>query len=399
MNRAVIVDAVRTPIGKGRASGSLANVHPVDLLAQVLSKLVERTGIDPEHIDDVIAGNVTQAGEQGGTPARQAALAAGFPVHVPGVTVERKCGSGQQAVDFAVQGVMAGAYDIVIAAGVESMSRVPMASNRMGQDVYGPVVNERFPNLTNQGVAAELVAHRWGLTRQQLDEYSAESHRRAEAARCRGWFEDEIIPVTTPDGVFNADETLRPETTASSIASLDPVFATEEMRAQFPHLEWMVTAASSSQITDGAAGLLIMSEERAREYGLRPLGAVRASAVVGDDPELMLTGPIPATKRVLSRSGLDLSDISAFEVNEAFAPVPLAWQEEFGVPSELLNPVGGAIALGHPLGASGARIMTTLLHHLRRTGGRYGLQTMCEAGGMANATILEALPPRESLHA
>ena len=391
MNRAVVVDAVRTPVGKGRSSGALAELHPVELLAHVLTQLVERTGVDPALIDDVIAGNVTQAGEQSGTPARQAALAAGFPTHVPGVTVERKCGSGQQAVDFAVQGVMAGAYDIVVAAGVESMSRVRMGSNRMGEDPFGPSVRQRFPNLTSQGVAAEMVAHQWGLTRDQLDEYSAESHRRADVARSQGWFDREIVPVETARGIFGADETVRPGTTAESIASLAPVFASDEMRARFPHIDWMVTAASSSQLADGAAALLIMSENKANELGLRALAAVHASAVVGDDPELMLTGPIPATARVLERADLAIADIAAFEVNEAFAPVPLAWQAEFGVESKLLNPLGGAIALGHPLGASGARIMTTLIHHLDRTGGRFGLQTMCEAGGMANATIIESL--------
>jgi acetyl-CoA acyltransferase len=389
--KAVIVDAVRTPIGKGRSSGALAGVHPVELLAQVLTSLVERNGIDPATIDDVIAGNVTVAGEQGGTPARMAALAAGFPASVPGVTVERKCGSGQQAIDFAVQGVVAGAYDLVIAGGVESMSRVPMGSNRMGQDVYGPRVNERYPDLGGQGVSAEQVAHRWNLTRDQLDDYSAESQRRAGEAQAKGWFDAEIVPVSGPGGLVTQDETPRPGTTSAAISKLVPAFETEELRARFPHLDWKVTAGSSSQIADGAAGLLIMSEERARDLGLTPLAAVHASAVVGDDPELMLTAPIPATHRVLQRAGLGIGDISAFEVNEAFAPVPLAWQAEFGVPAELLNPVGGAIALGHPLGASGARIMTTLIHHLKRTGGRFGLQTMCEAGGMANATIVESL--------
>ena len=391
MQKAVIVDAVRTPIGRGRGSGALAGVHPVDLLAHVLTSLVERNRIDPSTVDDVIAGNVTQAGEQGGTPARMAVLAAGFPVHVPGVTVERKCGSGQQAIDFAVQGVMAGAYDVVIAGGVESMSRVPMGSNRLGQDVYGPRVNERFPDLGSQGVAAEQVAHRWNLTRDQLDEYSAESHRRADEARTNGWFDAEIAPITGPAGLVSQDETPRPGTTSAAISKLVPAFETEELRARYPHLDWKVTAGSSSQISDGAAGLLIMSEVRARDLGLTPLAAIRASAVVGDDPELMLTGPIPATKKVLQRAGMGVDDIAAFEVNEAFAPVPLAWQAEFGVADELLNPVGGAIALGHPLGASGARIMTTLIHHLKRTGGRFGLQTMCEAGGMANATIVESL--------
>ncbi|GAA4474992.1 thiolase family protein [Rhodococcus olei] len=394
MNRAVIVDAVRTPLGKGKQTGALAGVHPVDLLAQVLRGLVERNDLDPAVLDDVIVGNVTQAGEQGGTPARQAVLAAGFPIHIPGVTVERKCGSGQQAIDFAVQGVMSGAYDILIAGGVESMSRVPMGCNRMGADVYGPAVNSRFPDLVSQGIAAELVAHKWGMSRAQLDEYSAASHLRADHVQKQGWFDDEIVPVTGPDGVVTADETIRPGTTPGSLSGLRTVFDTDDMRARFPHLEWMVTAGSSSQITDGAAGLLIMNEDTAHRMGLRPRAAVYASAVVGDDPELMLTGPIPATHKVLKRSGLSITDISAVEVNEAFAPVPLAWQAEFGVDPAILNPVGGAIALGHPLGASGARIMVSLIHQLERTGGRFGLQTMCEAGGMANATIVESLAAR-----
>ncbi|MGW4338566.1 thiolase family protein [Rhodococcus koreensis] len=391
MNRPVIVDAARTPLGKGKESGALAGVHPVDLLAQVLRGIVDRNGLDPALIDDVIIGNVTQAGEQGGTPARQAVLAAGFPRHVPGVTVERKCGSGQQAVDFAVQGVASGAYDIVIAGGVESMSRVPMGSNRMGKDVYGPAVTARFPDLVSQGVAAERVAHKWGLSRAQLDEYSARSHERAHQYASVGGFDAEMVSVSTPDGAVVVDETIRPGTTASKLGGLRTVFDTDEMRERFPELEWMVTAGSSSQITDGAAALLITNEETAARLGLRPLAAVCATAVVGDDPEMMLTAPIPATEKVLKRSGLSVGDLSAVEVNEAFAPVPLAWQAEFGVDPAVLNPVGGAIALGHPLGASGARIMTTLIHRLERTGGRFGLQTMCEAGGMANATIIERI--------
>lgn len=391
MARAVIVDAIRTPLGKGRSSGSLADVHPVDLLAQLLTGLVDRNGVDPGTIDDVVIGNVTQAGEQGGTPARQAALAAGFPVHVPGVTVERKCGSGQQAIEFATYAVIAGAYDIVIAGGVESMSRVPMGSNRMGADVYGPLVNARFPELTSQGIAAELVAQKWGFSREQLDDYSAESHTRAAKARADGAFDQEIHPITTAGGVVTADETIREGTTPESLAKLRTVFDNDESRAQFPDVDFKMTAGNSSQITDGASALLIMSEDKARALGLRPRAAIHSSAVVGDDPRLMLTGPIPATHKVLAKSGLSVSDISAFEVNEAFAPVPLAWQAEIGAPPDKLNTRGGAIALGHPLGASGARIMTTLIHHLEQTGGRYGLQTVCEAGGMANATIIEIL--------
>jgi acetyl-CoA acyltransferase len=391
MPRAVIVDAIRSPLGKGKSTGALAQVHPVDLLAQLLTGIVERNGIDPASVDDVVMGNVTQAGEQGGTPARQAALAAGFPVSVPGVTVERKCGSGQQAIEFATYAVMAGAYDIVIAGGVESMSRVPMGSNRMGADVYGPLVNQRFPELFSQGIAAELVAEKWGFTRAQLDDYAAESSIRAAKARADGLFDREIHPIVTPAGTVTADETIREGTTVASLSSLKTVFGTAEMQTKFPDMDFKMTAGNSSQISDGAAALLIMSEDKARSLGLRPRAVIHSSAVAGDDPRLMLTAPIPAARKVLDRSGLQLSDISAFEVNEAFAPVPLAWQAEIGAPMDALNPVGGAIALGHPLGASGARIMTTLICHLENTGGRYGLQTMCEAGGMANATIIEVL--------
>ncbi|GAA2736648.1 thiolase family protein [Actinocorallia aurantiaca] len=391
MRRAVIVDAIRSPLGKGRPGGALAGLHPVELLAQLLTGLVERNGIDPGRVDDVVIGNVTQAGEQGGTPARQALLAAGFPVHVPGMTVERKCGSGQQAIEIAAQSIAAGVNDLVIAGGVESMSRVPMGSNRMGADVYGPSVTERFGELVGQGVAAELVARKWGMSRARLDEYALASNERAAHAQARGWFDEEIHPVTTPEGVIKVDESIRPGATLERIAGLAPVFGTEEVLARFPGLEPKVTAASSSQITDGAAVLLLMEEGLARRLGLRPRAAVHASAVVGDDPMLMLTAPIPATKKVLDKAGLRIGDIGVFEVNEAFAPVPIAWQAEIGASFDVLNPVGGAIALGHPLGASGARIMTTMLHQMERTGSRFGLQTMCEAGGMANATILELL--------
>ncbi|MBC2589885.1 MULTISPECIES: thiolase family protein [Rhodococcus] len=391
MTRAVIVDAVRSPTGRGRAQGALAGVHPSDLLAQVLAGLVARNDLDPGLIDDVLIGCVNQSGEQSATPGRQALLAAGFPTHVPSVTIERKCGSGQQAVDFAVQGITAGAYDIVVSGGVESMSRVPMGSAAMGKDPHGPAVRERFPDLVPQGIAAELVAQKWALSRAELDEYSARSHERAAHARAAGWFDGEIVPVTTPDGVVTSDETIREGTTAGRLAGLPAAFDTDTWRERFPDLDWKVTAGNSSQISDGAAALLIMSEEKAAALGLRPRAAIVASAVVGDDPTLMLTGPIPATEKVLARAGLSVRDIAAFEVNEAFAAVPLAWQREIGASDDVLNPLGGAVALGHPLGASGARLMTTLLNHLERTGGRYGLQTMCEAGGMANATVVERL--------
>jgi acetyl-CoA C-acetyltransferase/acetyl-CoA acyltransferase len=392
MAQAVIVDAVRSPMGRGKATGALADVHPVDLLAQVLTALVTRNRLDPGSVDDVLVGCVGQNGEQSANVGRQAWLAAGFPVHVPSVTIERKCGSGQQAVDFAAQGIAAGAYDIAIAAGVESMSRVPMGSARMGADPHGPSVRARFPDLVPQGVSAELVAQKFGLTRDALDEYSARSHARAANARETGWFDAEIVPVRRPDGrEVRADETIRPGTTAAGLAGLEPAFGSEEMRARFPAVEWRITAGNSSQITDGAAAALLMSEHRAGQLGLRPRARIVASAVCGDDPVLMLTGPIPATERVLTRSGLRLGDIDAVEINEAFASVPLAWLQHFPADEDRVNPRGGAIALGHPLGASGARLLTTLLAHLEESGGRYGLQTMCEAGGMANATVVERL--------
>jgi acetyl-CoA acetyltransferase family protein len=392
MPNAVIIDAVRSPMGRGKATGALAPVHPSDLLAQVLTALVERNGIDPGTVDDVLVGCVGQNGEQSATPGRQAWLAAGYPVHVPATTIERKCGSSQQAVDFAHQGVVAGAYDITIAAGLESMSRVPMGSGRQGADPHGPGVRARFPGLVPQGVSAELVAERWKLTRDELDEYSARSHQRAAATRNSGGFDGELAHITTPDGArVSVDETIRPDTTAATLGALSPAFATEEMRARFPELDWKITAGNSSQITDGAAAVLVMSEERANRLGLRPRARIVASAVCGDDPTLMLTGPIPATQRALARSGLTIDDIDAVEINEAFAPVPLAWMREFAIDPDRVNPCGGAIALGHPLGASGTRLLTTLLNHLEATGGRYGLQTMCEAGGMANALIVERL--------
>jgi acetyl-CoA acetyltransferase family protein len=383
MAEAVIVDLVRSPLGRGRPTGALAQVHPVDLLAAVLTGLLQRTGVDPGTVDDVLVGCVGQNGEQSATPGRQAWLAAGYPVHVPSTTIERKCGSGQQAVDFAHQGIVAGAYDIAIAAGVESMSRVPMGSARQGADPHGPAVRRRFPDLVPQGVSAELVAQRWRLTREELDEYSARSHALAAAAR----FADEIVPI----GTVATDETIRPDTTAARLATLSPAFATDEHRARFPGLDWKITAGNSSQITDGAAAVLLMSEHRATALGLRPRARIVASAVCGDDPTLMLTGPIPATQQVLRRAGLRMEDIDAVEINEAFASVPLAWLREFPIDPARVNPRGGAIALGHPLGASGTRLLTTLVNHLEATGGRYGLQTMCEAGGMANALIVERL--------
>jgi acetyl-CoA acyltransferase len=392
MPTAVVVDAVRSPMGRGKEGGALSSVHPSDLLAAVITSLVGRTGIDPGLVEDVMVGCVSQGGEQSSTPGRQAWLSAGFPIHVPSVTIERKCGSGQQAVEFAAQGIAAGVYDVVIAAGVESMSRVPMGSARMGADPFGPGVVERFPDLVPQGVSAELVAEKWGLSRTQLDEYSARSHERASAAADSAAFDRELVPVITPGGtVVDRDETIRPSTTVDRLAGLPAVFGTDAMRARFPTIDWKVTAGNSSQITDGASALLLMSEEMAGKLGLTPRARIVASSVVGDDPTLMLTGPIPATSKVLARAGIGIDSIDAIELNEAFASVPLAWNAEFGVDEARLNPRGGAIALGHPLGASGARLMTTLINHLEQTGGRLGLQTMCEAGGMANATIIESL--------
>lgn len=391
MANAVIVDAVRTPMGKGRAGGALAGVHPVDLLAGVLSALVTRTGIEPGEVEDILVGCVGQNLEQSATPGRMAALSAGFPVHVPSVTIERKCGSGQQAVDFAVQGVMAGTYDMVIAGGVESMSRVAMGSARGDADPFGPGVQSRFGALVSQGVAAELVADKWSISRTELDEYSARSHERAAAAAAGGAFDNEIIGVHTEAGVVDRDESIRAGTTAAKLGDLRAVFGNDANRERFGHIDWKVTAGNASQITDGASALLIMSEQKAAALKLKPIARIVASAVIGDDPMLMLTAPIPASRKVLAKAGLSVGDIASFEVNEAFASVPLAVAAELGVPDDKLNPVGGAVALGHPLGASGARIMTTMINHLAATGGRYGLQTMCEAGGMANATIVESL--------
>ncbi|OUZ10122.1 acetyl-CoA acetyltransferase [Aeromicrobium sp. PE09-221] len=390
----VIVDAVRTASGKGRTGGGLAEIHPVDLLAQTLQQLVQRTPeLDPSEVDDVIIGCVSQVGEQSATPGRMAWLGAGFPAHVPATTIDRKCGSSQQAVHFAAQGIAAGSYDIAIAGGVESMSRVVMGSARMDADPFGTMVTERYsPGLVAQGVAADLVAARWKLEREDLDRYAAESHRRAAAALENGSFARETISVTTPTGVFDRDETVRPGSTVEKLATLKSVFGTDELAERFPDVEWNTTAGNSSQITDGASVLLMMAAERAARLGLTPRARIHTMSVVGDDPLLMLTAPIPATHRVLTRSGLTLDEIDHIEINEAFASVPLAWMAEFGEADPArVNPRGGAIALGHPLGASGARLMTTMLHALEDERSRYGLQLMCEAGGMANATIIERL--------
>ena len=389
-NQAFIIDAVRTPMGRGKAGGALSGLHATDLLTPVLRALIERNNLDPGTVDDVIAGCVSQAGEQSAGVGRFAWLAAGYPDHVPSTTIDRKCGSSQQAVHFAAQGIMAGAYDIVIACGVESMSRVPMGSARIGQNPFSPAVLTRYaPGMIGQGVSAELVADKWKVTREELDAYSAQSHQRAAAARAAGHFNNEIIPVTTPEGVMSEDETIRPSTTAAGLGQLKVAFDSDAMKARYPQLGWRVTAGNSSQITDGAAGLLIMSERMAIKLGLKPRARFAGFDVIGDDPLMMLIAPIPSTRRVLEKSGINKDAIDHYEVNEAFASVPLAWQREFKVDPAKLNPCGGAIALGHPLGASGARLMTTMLNAMERNGARYGLQTMCEAGGMANATIIE----------
>jgi acetyl-CoA acyltransferase len=399
MADAVIVDAVRTPLGRGRSTGALTTVHPIDLLAHPLRALVERTGIDPTTIDDVIAGCVTQVGEQSLNIARRAVLAAGFPERVPATTVDRQCGSAQQAIHFAAQGVMAGAYDVVIAGGVESMSRVPMGTSALGADVTGVDLADRYPEgLVSQGVAAELIAAKWGIDRAALDQFASSSQQRAARARDEGRFADEIVPlkVQAPDGSIVevvADEGIR-ESSLEALAALRPAFRDDAMTARFPQIEWSITAGTSSQITDGAAAVLLMSAERAASLGLTPRARVHSLAVEGDDPLLMLTAVIPATRKVLARSGLGIDDIDLFEVNEAFASVVLAWARETGADLDRVNVHGGAIALGHPLGASGARLTATLLNALEQRGGRLGLQVMCEAGGLANAMIIERLPSR-----
>lgn len=387
----VIVDIVRSPMGRGKAGGVLSSVHPADLLLQVIVGLVERNKLDPGTVDDLIMGCVSQAGEQAVPVGRTAWLGAGYPTHVPCTMVERRCGSSQQAVHFAAQGIAAGAYDIVIAGGIESMSRVPMGSARMGADPHGIAFEQRFPGAVGQGISAELIAARWGISREEMDEYSAQSHQRAEAARVAGNLANEIIAINTPDGEVSNDETIRPTTTAEGLAQLKTSFNDEALAERFPEIHWSITAGNSSQITDGASAALVMSEATANRLGLKPLARFVAFDVIGDDPLLMLTAPIPATKRVLAKAGLSIDQIDHIEVNEAFAPVPLAWQREFNVDPAKLNPRGGAIALGHPLGASGTRLMASMVNGLQETGGRYGLQTMCEAGGLANATIIERL--------
>lgn len=385
---AVIVDVIRTPVGRGKPGGMLSGVHPVDLLAGVLDTLVNRNDLDPALIDDVIGGCVSQVSEQSSNITRNAVLAAGFPESVPGTTIDRQCGSSQQAAAFAAQAVLAGQADIVIACGVESMSRVPLGSSAAGADPFGSRLAARYPDgLVNQGVSAELIAAKWGLSRADLDAYAARSHELAAAAGASGAFATEVVPVPGVDGL--ADETVRPGTTAERLGGLDAAFRTDALADRFPELDWRITPGNSSPLTDGASAALIMSADAASKLDLTPRARFTAFSVVGSDPLYMLTGVIPATRRVLERARLGHDDIDAYEVNEAFASVPLAWLADTGADAAKLNPRGGAIALGHALGSSGTRLLTTLVNQLEATGGRYGLQTMCEGGGMANAMVIE----------
>ncbi|HLQ83646.1 MAG TPA: thiolase family protein [Pseudogracilibacillus sp.] len=387
MDNVVIVDAIRTPVG--RLGGALSDIRAEDLAAAPLRELIKRTQIDPSEIDDVIYGCVTQAGEQGGVIARQAALIAGYPVEVPGTTIDRQCGSSQQAVHFAAQAILSGDMDVVVAGGVESMTRAPIFSNRKnehGEDVGNSKSLTDQHEIIHQGISAELIAEKWGHTREDLDELSLESHKRAVYAQEQGYFKHEIMPleITLTNGktkVVTEDEGPRADTSLEALSGLKPVFKKDGL----------ITAGNSSQMSDGAGALLLMSETKAKELNLKPRFRVLARTVVGSDPTLMLTGPIPATEKVLKKANLSIDEIDVFEVNEAFAPVPLAWLKETGADPKKLNPNGGAIALGHPLGGSGARLMISMMHELERTGGRYGLQTMCEGFGMANATIIERL--------
>jgi len=388
MRDAVIVEAVRTPIGKGKANGALHGINAVDLLAHSLKAVVERTGIDAALIDDVIGGAVSQVGEQSQNVTRTALLAAGYPESVPGTTVDRQCGSSQQAVHFAARGVIAGAYDIVVAAGVESMSRVPMGSSSIGRESLGVGFEERYPDgLVPQGISAELIAAKWGLSRTQLDEFSASSHRKAALATESGYFTKEL--ATLPQ--LSVDEAIRPGTTVETLAGLRTAFESDYYAQRFPQIDWSITAGNSSPLSDGSSAVMITTSEIAAKLGLTPKARLHSFAVAGDDPLYMLTAVIPATQKVLARAGLTVSDIDLFEVNEAFAPVVLSWAADTGVDLSKVNVHGGAIALGHPLGGSGTRIMTTLVNAMEQRGARYGLQTMCEAGGLANATILERL--------
>ncbi|THV41602.1 thiolase family protein [Glycomyces buryatensis] len=385
MSEAVVLACARTPVG--RRGGGLSGVHAVDLAAHALNAALERSGLGPDAVDDVMLGCVSQVGEQSWNVARNAVLAAGWPDRIPGTVIDRQCGSGQQAISLAAASVLAGHADVVVAGGVESMSRVPMGSS-VGSgagEPYGPAVRERYgdrvdasvPVMFQQGLASELVAERYGISREAMDAFSLASHEKAAEATDKGAFAAEIAPLAG----ISADEGIRRDTSAAKLAGLKPVFK----------VDGLVTAGSSSQISDGAAALVICTAEHARRLGVRPLARIAASTVVGSDPVMMLDGPMSATARLLKRTGLDLDEIDVFEVNEAFAAVPLAWLAETGADEERMNPRGGAIALGHPLGASGARLAVTMLHYMRETGARRGMQTMCEGGGMANATVFELL--------
>ncbi|MAU82645.1 MULTISPECIES: thiolase family protein [Gordonia] len=377
MRDAVIVDAVRTPIGRRR--GALSGIHPADLSAHVLESLVERTGLDPAVIDDVVWGCVSQTSEQAGNVARTAILAAGWPESVPGTTVTRACGSSQQALSMAAAAVISGQQDVVVAGGVESMSRVPMGSAAPNGESQPPTVLDRYGvDRFSQGIGAEMMAQKWSLSRTALDEFSLRSHELAAQAADAGAFDGQLAPIT---GVLEGDEGIRRGGTLESMSALKPAFREDGV----------IHAGNASQISDGAAALLVMCSQTAAKLGFTPIARVHTAVVAGDDPVIMLTGPIAATAKALERSGLTIGDIGAFEINEAFAPVPLAWQIETGADADRVNPLGGAIAVGHPLGGSGAILMTRLVHHMRNNGIRYGLQSMCEAGGMANATIVERL--------
>ncbi|HEX4430770.1 MAG TPA: acetyl-CoA C-acyltransferase [Frankiaceae bacterium] len=379
---AVIVDAVRTPVGKRR--GSLASWHAADLSALMLRALAERNDLDPSVVDDVIWGCVQQVGQQGNNVGRMAVLGAGWPESVPATTIDRQCGSSQQSVHFAAAGLISGQYDVAVAGGVEIMSAIPIGSSSAVPEFGSPggtFVDARYGVAFNQGIGAEMMVDKWRFSRAQLDEFSAASHDKLAAAIDDGRLAGQIVPVPVGDELFSVDEGLRRGTTAEKLAALKPAFRPDGS----------IHAGSSSQISDGAAALLMMTSDKARELGLTPLARVHTAVLAGDDPVMMLGAPIPATRKALQKANLRIDEIGAFEVNEAFAPVPMAWLVETGADEKVLNVNGGAIAIGHPLGASGARLMTALVHHMRDAGVRYGLQTMCEGGGMANATIVERL--------
>ncbi len=392
MIEAVLIDIVRTPSGKGKPGGRLSALHPVDLLASAVRELLSRNDIDPALIEDVIVGTLSQSGRQAINIARNAVLAAGLPEAIPGTTVDRQCGSGLQATQFAVSGVASGFYDVVLAGGVEMMSSNPINYAFMGQDPWGEAIRDRYQGgLVGQGISAELVSARYGYDRTALDEFALLSHRRAAAADEAGVFATEISPVVLPSGKAVADETIRPATTRESLARLPSVFRTDEAADRYPEAGWVITAGNSSPLTDGASIALIMSAPRAADLNLTPRARFVAGAVVGSDPIEMLTGVVPASEKALRRSGLTIDDLDAYEVNEAFAVVPLLWRDALRADPDRLNPYGGAIALGHALGSSGTRLLATLVNRLERTGGRYGLETLCEGQGMANAMVVERL--------